>query len=263
MLPLFDSNPTRRVPYVTLALILANFAVFLFMLLLPPARYDAFIYRYSVVPWEIVHAAPLPYPALQQLFSGPVPDVSGKVVYLTLLTSLFLHEGWLHILGNMLFLWIFGNNVEDVMGHLGFAAFYLVCGVFGTLAHVAVYPRSFNLLLGASGAISGVMGAYLVLYPRAWIITLIFIFIVPVPAFVIIGAWIFIQVAQGLTSVGQGAGGGTAWFAHLGGVAMGLMVTILFNPLLKRRRDGLALLPERHWWHRGGSGTEGERGPYY
>ncbi|MBC7229532.1 MAG: rhomboid family intramembrane serine protease [Actinobacteria bacterium] len=261
MLPLFDRNPTRRVPGVTLALILANFAVFLFALTLSPSRYDAFLYRYSVVPWEIVHAAPLPYPALQQLFSGPVPEVSGKIVYLTLLTSLFLHEGWLHILGNMLFLWIFGNNVEDVMGHLGFAAFYLLCGLFGTLAHVAVYPQSFSLLLGASGAISGVMGAYLILYPRAWIFTWVAFFILPVPAFVVIGIWIALQVVQGLTSVGMSAGG-TAWFAHLGGVAMGLTVTAAFYPVLRRRRDELALMPEAHWWQRGGTGGGTDTGPF-
>ncbi len=260
MLPLFDRNPTRRVPVVTISLIFANLAVFLFMLTLSPSRYDAFIYRYSVVPWEIVHAAPLPYPALQQLFSGPVPEVSGKAVYLSLLTSLFLHAGWLHVLGNMLFLWIFGNNVEDVMGHLGFAVFYLLCGVFGTLAHVAVYPQSFNLLLGASGAISGVMGAYLILYPRAWIFTWVVFLILPVPAFMVIGAWILLQVVQGLTSVGLGAGG-TAWFAHLGGVAMGLIVTSILYPALRRRRDRLALLPELHWWQRGG-GSGPESGPF-
>ncbi|NPV59824.1 MAG: rhomboid family intramembrane serine protease [Actinobacteria bacterium] len=257
MLPLFDRNPARRVPVVTLTIIFANFAVFLFMLTLSASRYDAFIYRYSVVPWEIVHAAPLPFPALEQIFSGPVPDVSGKIVYLSLFTSLFLHEGWLHILGNMLFLWVFGNNVEDVMGHLGFAAFYLFCGLFGTLVHVAVYPQSFNLLLGASGAISGVLGAYLILYPRAWIFTWVIIFIIPVPAFLVIGVWIVLQVAQGLTSVGMGAGG-TAWFAHLGGVAMGLIVTAAFYPLLRRRRDALALSAEEHWWRRGGPTGGGE-----
>jgi membrane associated rhomboid family serine protease len=253
MLPLFDKNPTRKTPAVTLSLILANAAVFVYMLFLSGSQYEVFIYRFSVVPWEIVHASQLPLSGLQQLFGYSLAAAPSKPVYLALLTSLFLHEGWLHILGNMLFLWIFGNNVEDVMGHLPFLLFYLVCGLFGTLAHVAIYPNSINPLLGASGAISGVLGAYLLLYPRAWVWTWVFLFIVPIPAFVVIGFWILLQAVQGLTSVGSGAAG-VAFFAHLGGVAMGLIISGIFYPVLRRRRDALAFMPEQPWWERGPGG---------
>lgn len=247
MIPLFDRNPTRKVPYVTLGLILLNLSVFVYTLFLSGIQYDVFVYRFSTVPWEIIHAGKLPLPALRELLSYPISSVPAKQVYLSLVTALFLHDGWLHILGNMLFLWIFGNNVEDVMGHVPYAGFYLFCGVFGTLAHVAVYPNSFNPLLGASGAISGILGAYLILYPRAWIFALVFIFPLYVPAFLVIGLWIALQIVQGLTSVGMGAVG-TAFFAHLGGVAMGLTVTGVFYPVLRRRRDELLAMPERHWW---------------
>lgn len=251
MLPLFDRNPTRRTPLVTLGLIAVNAAVFAYMLFLDAMHYESFIYRFSVVPWEIVHAGHLPAEAMRQLFGYTMAAMPGKQVYLALLTSLFLHEGWLHLLGNMLFLWIFGNNVEDVMGHLPYLAFYLMCGLFGTLAHVAVHPQSFSLLLGASGAISGVLGAYLILYPRAWIWTWVFLAIIPVPAFVVIGFWIAMQFVQGMTSLG-GSAVGTAFFAHLGGVAMGLMVTGVFYPALRRRRDRLMRLPGTAWWeHKG------------
>lgn len=241
MLPLFDRNPTRKRPYLTLTLILINVAVFIYMLTLSSSQGEIFVYRFSVVPWEIVHASQLPPAALQMLFSFPLRSVPGKNVYLPLLTSMFLHDGWIHIGGNMLFLWVFGNNVEDVMGHLPFLCFYLACGVFGTFAHIAVYPNSLNPLLGASGAIAGVLGAYLVLYPRAWVFTWVIFFILPVPAFVVIGFWIVLQFIEGLTSVVGGMSGGVAWFAHLGGASMGLIITGIFYPVLRRRRDTLRM----------------------
>lgn len=259
MLPLFDRNPTRKAPVVTMGLIAVNLAVFFYMLFLSGTGRDIFIYRFSVVPWEIIHAGQLPLGGLQRLFALPVSGVPSKSVYLSLVTSLFLHDGWLHILGNMLFLWVFGNNVEDVMGHVPFLAFYLFCGVFSTLAHVAVYPNSINPLLGASGAISGVLGAYLVLYPRAWVWTWVVIFIVPIPAYVVIGFWILLQFMQGMSSITT-ASVGTAFFAHLGGAVMGLIITGIFFPVLRRRRDELALLPQRHWLKRGGSKSPGQGG---
>jgi membrane associated rhomboid family serine protease len=262
MLPLFDKNPTRKTPFVTIGLIAINAAVFIYMLFLSASQYDIFIYRFSVVPWEIVHASQLPLPVLQQLFAYPLAGIPSKPPYLSLLTSLFLHDGWLHILGNMLFLWIFGNNVEDVMGHLGFIAFYLVCGVFGTLAHVAIYPNSLNPLLGASGAISGVLGAYLLLYPRAWVWTWVLIFIIPIPAYVVIGFWIVLQLFQGVTSVGTGMVG-TAFFAHLGGIALGMIITGIFYPVLRRRRDALLRMPALNWWESKGSAPPGPgMGPF-
>lgn len=248
MLPLYDRNPTRRAPVITIGLILANLAVFLYMLLLSGTRLDVFFYRFSVVPWEIVHATRLPLGALQQVFGYNVAAVPSKQIYLPLFTSMFLHDGWLHILGNMLYLWIFGNNVEDVMGHVPFLFFYLVCGLGGTLAHVAFYPQSISFLLGASGAISGVLGAYLLLYPRATIYTLFIFFIVPIPAFVVIGFWVLLQFVEGVTSAVGGISTGTAWFAHLGGVAVGLLLTFMFLPALRRRRDFLLAMPPRHWF---------------
>lgn len=247
MLPLFDRNPTRRVAVVTLSLILANVAVFVAMLLLSGVDREIFVYRFSAVPWEIVHASQLPLAGLQQVMSYPIASAPSKQVYLPLLTDMFLHDGWLHIAGNMLFLWVFGNNVEDVMGRLPYAGFYLLCGVFGTLVHVAVFSNSISPLLGASGAISGVLGAYLVLYPRAWVYTWIFFFIVPIPAFVVIGFWIVLQLVQGVTSALGGMSAGTAWFAHMGGVAMGLVLTGAFYPVLRRRRDSASWEVEARW----------------
>jgi len=247
MLPIYDRNPTRRAAVITAGLILANLVVFLYMLFLDRAQNEIFFYRFSVVPWEIVHAKPLPLSALRELFSFSLTAAPSKQVYLPLLTSMFLHDGWMHILGNMLFLWIFGNNVEEVMGHLPFLAFYLACGVFGTLAHVAVYPSSISPLLGASGAISGVLGSYLLLYPRALVYTIVFFVVIPVPAFVVIGSWILLQFLQGLTSIAEGMSTGTAWFAHLGGVTAGILLTAIFYPLLRRRRDALFLASREDW----------------
>lgn len=246
MIPIYDRNPAKRPPLVTTALILANVLVFAYMLFLRYADEVVFVYRYSVIPWEIVHGQRLPLYALQEMLQFPLSQVPSKSVYLSLLTAMFLHGGWLHIFGNMLYLWIFGNNVEDVMGHLPFLGFYLVCGLFGTLLHVAIYPGSVVPMLGASGAISGVLGAYLILYPRAWVYTWALFFIIPLPAFLVIGLWIVIQVMNGLSSMVLGASG-VAWFAHIGGVAAGLGLTLLFYPVLKRRRDSMTMRHPRHW----------------
>lgn len=246
MIPIYDRNPTRRPPLINVALILVNVLVFAYMLFLSNANELVFVYRYAAIPWEITHGQRLPLYVIQEMFQYPVAQVPAKSVFLSILTSMFVHGGWLHIMGNMLYLWIFGNNVEDVMGHLPFLGFYLFCGICGTLLHVAVYPDSTVPMLGASGAISGVLGAYLILYPRAWIYTWFLFFIIPLPAFVVIGLWIVIQVVNGLESMVLGASG-VAWFAHIGGVAAGLGITLLFYPILKRRRDGLSYRYPRHW----------------
>lgn len=250
MIPLYDRNPTRRTPVITLSLILINVAVFIYMLFLKGIQSDVFIYRFSVIPWEIVHGKQMPLAALQNVFYGPISSVPGKSVYLALLTSLFLHDGWLHIGGNMLFLWVFGNNIEDVMGRISFTTFYLICGLFATLVYVAIYPNSIAPLLGASGAISGVLGAYLLLYPRAWVWTWVIFLIIPIPAFVVIGLWVVLQVIQGLMPSASGATG-VAWFAHIGGVAIGFIITGIFWPILRRRRDALRTMPADHRWRRG------------
>jgi membrane associated rhomboid family serine protease len=236
LIPLYDDNPTHRFPFTTAFLILANFAVFLYMLAIRGTSLDLFMYRYSAIPWEIVKGTQLPLKQLSYLLGYAPPGEITKNVYLPLFTSMFLHSGWLHILGNMLYLWVFGNNVEDTMGSLFFLGFYLVCGLAGTLAHMLIYPNSITPTLGASGAIAGVLGAYLLLYPRARVYTFVVLIILPLPAFLVIGLWIITQVLYGTASLTT-MSGGVAWFAHIGGVTMGLLLTLLFFPFLKRRRD--------------------------
>jgi membrane associated rhomboid family serine protease len=218
-IPIKDLNPRRSFPAVTLLLILVNVAVFAYQFTLPPGAEKAFLLAYADVPSR-----------LPALFSGQV----GAAVFLPFLTSMFLHAGILHIAGNMLFLWIFGDNVEDFFGHLGYLFFYFVCGIAASLAHDFSNLHSGVPALGASGAISGVMGAYLVLYPRARVLTLVFIFLVPIPAVVILGWWFILQILGGLSAVGMQATGGVAWWAHIGGFLMGVLLTLVFR--LRGRR---------------------------
>lgn len=211
MIPLRDDVPHRRFPAVTWLLIAANVAVFVLQWNRGPA-----MDRFAAIPANISH---------------------GRALY-TIFTSMFMHGGILHILGNMWFLYIFGRNVEDAFGHLGYLAFYLVSGVCGAVFQVAASLNSTIPMIGASGAISGVLGAYFVLYPKARILTLlpIFIFIqfVNVPAFVFLGFWIIIQLLSGLAA--PRAGGGVAFFAHIGGFAFGLLTGILARIFRPRNR---------------------------
>ncbi len=223
MIPIRDHIPTRRVPVVTYTLIAANFAVFLFELLLSPRSRLLFTYAFGAVPYYITHAW-------------------GVSAALTLVTSMFLHGGWLHILGNMLYLWIFGNNIEDAMGRLGFTVFYFACGLVAGLAQVYAGPNSRVPGIGASGAIAGVLGAYLLLYPRARIDTLFiigfFIQIGSVPAVIVLGFWFVLQLLNGALSIGVAQSGGVAWFAHIGGFAAGLILVNVFVPPWRRPRFG-------------------------
>lgn len=171
---------------------------------------------------------------------GTVP---ARLEWLDLLTSMFLHGGWMHVLGNMWFLWVFGDNIEDTLGHGNYLWFYLLCGLGGGLAHVYFSPGSTTPAIGASGAISGVMGAYLMKFPRAQVKTLIFILIIvttiDVPAILMIGYWFVVQLFNGLGSVAANAGaarGGTAWFAHIGGFVAGLVLVNLFPAKAPKRR---------------------------
>src|SRR6267154_2489627 len=156
--------------------------------------------------------------------SGHAPLESA---FVPLLTSMFLHSGVLHIAGNMLFLWIFGDNVEDFYGHFTYLFFYLFCGVGSGLLHVAFNMTSAVPALGASGAISGVMGAYLILYPRSQILTLVFVFLVPIPAVIILGLWFIMQFTSAFSSLGSVASGGVAWWAHVGGFLLGMLITTM------------------------------------
>jgi len=212
-----------------------NVVVFLYQVSLG-ADAQAFMFAYSVVPVALTHGIPqtsLPGVPAHIPFHTPSP------VYLTLITSMFLHAGWLHIGGNMLFLYIFGDNVEDRMGHIPYLLFYLFCGVGAGITQVAVDPGSSIPSLGASGAIAGVLAAYLVLFPLARVRTIIFIVffftIVTLPAFVLIGIWFLLQFLDGvaaLSNVQQGMGG-VAYFAHVGGFVTGLVITFLLRPWLR------------------------------
>ncbi|MHB8095185.1 MAG: rhomboid family intramembrane serine protease [Candidatus Aminicenantales bacterium] len=192
-LPLRDENPTFRLPVWTLSLIAVNVAVFIFSAFSQPGL-ESFILKYGAVPHEIVR------------LSSPQ----------TLLTSMFVHASLLHLLGNMLYLWVFGNNVEDFLGPVRFPLFYLASGCAAGLLQVAFSPGSRLPMVGASGAIAGILGAYWVLFPRARVVTLIFIALVPLPAGFVLGVWFLAQLLN------IGMGGGVAWFAHIGGFLAGI-----------------------------------------
>ena len=212
-IPLKDLNPRRSYPIVNTTLILLNVLVFFYQYTLPPYAFKTFMIANATVPAR--------FPAW---LSGHAPF---EAAFLPLLTSMFLHSGIAHIAGNMLFLWIFGDNVEDFYGHFTYLLFYLVCGIGSGLLHVLFNMSSTVPALGASGAISGVMGAYALLYPRSRILTLVFIFLVPIPAVIILGYWFILQFLSGISSlaVGAGASGGVAWWAHVGGFLLGMLIT--------------------------------------
>jgi membrane associated rhomboid family serine protease len=217
MIPLKDINPTRTTPVINIALIVANVLVFIYMVYastLAPGSENAFVLTYGTVPRQV------------SLFLQGRGTANAAL--LPLVTSMFLHSGLMHLAGNMLFLWVFGDNVEDYFGHWGYLVFYLVCGVASGLIHVLFNLDSRLPALGASGAISGVMGAYAVLYPRHKILTFFFIFLIPVPAILILGYWFVIQFLEGVGGIGMRMpGGGVAWWAHIGGFVIGVLITLL------------------------------------
>jgi membrane associated rhomboid family serine protease len=212
-IPLKDTNPSRSYPVVNISLILANVAVFLYQFTLPPNAFKMFVLSNATVPARI-----------PSFLAG---HVGFEAAFVPLFTSMFLHAGLLHLAGNMLFLWIFGDNVEDFFGHLTYLFFYLVCGIGAGLLHVLFNLGSTVPALGASGAISGVMGAYMLLYPRERILTLVFIFVVPIPAVFILGYWFLLQFLSGINALGASASGGVAVWAHVGGFLLGMLLTAL------------------------------------
>ena len=254
MFPLRDDNPTELTPYVAVFLIMANVAVWLY---LQGAGASAgtlldSVCRFGAIPAELTGGGG------DTDFPGPegVQCQEGGLVWSTLLTSMFLHGSWLHLIGNMWFLWLFGNNVEDSMGHVRFLAFYLLTGLAADAAHVWSAPGSHVPVVGASGAISGLMGAYLVLYPRVRIQTLfvlfVFVRIIPIPAWLVLGQWFAIQLLFGFST--PTAGGGVAFWAHVGGFAAGLLLVKVFEnrQLTSAKRAHVQLRPEeirgRGWW---------------
>ncbi len=240
MIPIRDDNPTRTFPFVTVFLILANVAVFVYQWTLGQGA-EAFIYRLGAIPWEITH--------FQELPQIPAEYRSGFPNMLTLLTSMFLHGGLFHLLGNMLYLWIFGDNVEAIMGRIRFFLFYILCGVAASLSHVLIAPASNVPMVGASGAISGVLGAYFLRFPRARVHVLIFLFIfiktIRIPALFVLGFWFVLQVLNGMGSLGPSGENSVAWFAHIGGFLAGLVLVLLFE---KRDRLRLYQSPRVRWF---------------
>lgn len=219
MIPLRDYIPTRRFPIVTVVFIVVNVAVFLFEVFLNLfGLLDPFIFTFGVVPYRVTHQFDL-------------------IAAVSFISSMFLHGGFMHIAGNMLYLWIFGNNVEDAMGPARFLIFYFVCGILASLAQVMASPDAQIPGIGASGAIAGVLGAYLVLYPHARVATLvplgIFLHVAELPAVIVLGFWFVLQLFNGVLALGFPQAGGVAWFAHLGGFVAGLL---LVHPFMVGRR---------------------------
>jgi membrane associated rhomboid family serine protease len=247
VIPLRDANPTRRVPWITLAIIAANAAVFL---LWQPTfgsegRQQAFFFCNAEIPWEVTHQENLARggpearaeidqqfgsgagAALQAALRRRCPDKSWLA---SIFVAMFLHAGWLHIGGNMLFLYIFGNNVEDRMGRLAYPFFYVLGGLSAAALQLAFAPDATVPNLGASGAIGAVLGAYLVLFPRARVTTLVFFFLITLielPASVVLGLWFVMQLFSGVGGVGTGVNGGVAYWAHVGGFGFGALVAWL------------------------------------
>ncbi len=226
LFPIGDDNRDRRtVPWITWILIGINVLVFLRQLTDP-----AFTYGYSVVPAEITSGTDITDIVLigeakLRLYTGPTP------IYLTLFSAMFMHGDWGHLLGNMLYLWIFGDNIEDRLGHARYIVFYLLCGVLASFTHIYFGPRSVVPSLGASGAIAGVLGAYLVLFPHQVVRVFQFGRIVELPAIIVIGFWGFLQFLNGFGAMaGSGATGGVAYMAHIGGFVAGILLIFIFRP---------------------------------
>jgi membrane associated rhomboid family serine protease len=220
MIPLKDELRSSTRPFVTYLILAFNVAVFIYQTALV-RNGDDFILRFGAVPQNIFHP-------------------SGPAIYLTLVSSMFIHANFMHILGNMLFLWVFADNVEDRIGHVKFLLFYLVCGIAGALAHGLTAPNSPVPMVGASGAISGVLGAYILFYPRAKVMALIplglFMRMTYLPSIVFLGIWFLYQLLLGVLSIGV-KGGGVAYFAHIGGFAAGLLFALPFK-IIKRKNEG-------------------------
>ncbi len=231
MIPLHDDNPTTLRSVVTVALMVLCTLVFLWELSLGPVGLERAVYAFGAIPAVLFDNARLS------------PSLALIPPEMTLLTSMFMHGGWMHLIGNMLYLWIFGNNVEDAMGHGRFAVFYILCGLAAALGHALLDPASRTPMIGASGAISGVLGAYLLLYPHARVLVGIpfgfFLHTVYLPAMLVLGFWFFLQLLNSLMAApGEG---GVAWYAHIGGFIAGMVLI----PFFKHRHVRLFNPPHR------------------
>lgn len=232
MFPIYDENPVKIIPYVTYALLALCIVIFFWQVSHAPDVRQSIVYSLGVTPAVLFDHKELP-PALVW-----VPD------YVTVFTSMFLHGGWMHLIGNMLYLWVFGNNIEAAMGHVRYLLFYLLCGVCAVLAQALPDTNSVVPMIGASGAISGVLGAYLLLYPRARVTILLPIFIIiktfQIPAMFVLGGWFVMQLVSSVANAGQQ--GGVAFGAHIGGFIAGMVLVGLF-----KRKDVPFRIPFVHF----------------
>jgi len=216
VIPLRDENPTRSTPFVTIALIAINAIVFAFQFTMPPENQEAFVFAWGAIPHDVAAGWDL------------LPTI--PTAWLTLITSMFMHGGLMHLAGNMLYLWIFGNNIEDVLGHIKFLFFYIIGGLVAALSHIFFDPSSQIPMVGASGAISAVLGAYMLAYPKARVVTLVWIVyivrFIRVPALLMLGIWFVMQLG-GFANDMNREGGGVAWLAHIGGFVAGVVMIFL------------------------------------
>ena len=237
--PYKDDNPRLLVPFVTYTIIALNLIVFFYQMGLGIVAGQEFTLSFGLIPATftdlprgditIAYAQYLSEAANSRIFLDAVPNSP----CLTVFTSMFMHGGMMHLFGNMLFLWIFGDNVEGALGHVKFAGFYILCGIGAAVGQIFIDVNSMVPMIGASGAISGVLAAYMLRYPRARIHTFVFLFVIfttiHVPAFIVIGIWFATQVMSGLSTLGANTGGGVAWFAHIGGFITGVLLERFFK----------------------------------
>ncbi len=215
MIPIRDRNPSSTFPYVTIGIIIINILIFLYELSLE-SELGEFIMKFGVVPLKVS-------------YYSQVPDLTFISTFFPFISSMFLHGGFIHLIGNMWFLWIFGDNIEDKLGHFKYIAFYFICGIIASSVHVFFNSQSNIPCVGASGAIAGVLGAYMITFPRARVVTIvplfIFIQVIELPAMVVLGFWFVIQFFNGATSItASTSGAGVAWWAHIGGFAAGVVI---------------------------------------
>ncbi|MCF6150486.1 MAG: rhomboid family intramembrane serine protease [Candidatus Kuenenia sp.] len=219
MIPIRDRNPSGTFPLVTVIIILINVLVFLFELSLGK-NLTYFLFYYGVVPIKVFQSA-------------DIPEATTTNTYFPFLSYMFLHGGFVHLLGNMWYLWIFGDNIEDMLGRFRFVVFYLICGIGSAVVHVFFNSRSGVPCIGASGAVAGVLGAYMICYPRARVLVLLpLLFIwqfIELPAFIVLGFWFLIQFFNGTAAIANTQGGGVAWWAHIGGFVLGIILVKLFS----------------------------------
>jgi membrane associated rhomboid family serine protease len=226
MIPIRDRNPSGTFPYVTIGIIVINILIFLYELSLGSGLGE-FIMKFGVVPLKVS-------------YYSQVPDLTFINTFFPFISSMFLHGGFVHLIGNMWFLWIFGDNIEDKLGHFKFIAFYFLCGIIASSVHVFFNSQSNVPCVGASGAIAGVLGAYMVTFPRARVVTIVplfvFIQVMELPAIVVLGFWFVIQFFNGAASITASASGaGVAWWAHIGGFAAGVIILYIIRIFFARK----------------------------